>query len=55
MPFAICLHTVQQSRNAVWNAESGGSREHVGLLYGNADAPMGRETFGVWSVPENFC
>ena len=44
MPFAICLHTVQQSCDAVWNAESRGSRERVS--FGNVDAPMGRGSFG---------
>ena len=44
VPFVICLHTVQQSRDAIWNAESRGSREHV--LEWKVDAPTGRGTFG---------
>jgi len=43
VPFVICLHTVHRSRDAVWNVESRGSREHV--LHGNVDA-IGRGTFG---------
>ena len=42
VPFVICLHGVQQSRDAVWN---GGSTEHV-LHHENLDHVTGRGTFG---------
>jgi len=53
VPFAICLHSVQQSCDTVWNAKSGGSREHV--LHGNVDAATHRvwALLGVWSVSRN--
>jgi len=38
----MCLPTVQQSRDAVWNAELGRSREHVLHGIGNVDAPTGK-------------
>jgi len=37
------------NQDAVWNAESGGSRKHV--LHGGVDASTGRGTFwGVWPI-----
>jgi len=39
--------------DAVWNAELGGSRQHV--LHGDVDVPAGRGTFeSVWLI-EKHC
>ena len=48
-----CVKTTETDRDAVCNAESGGSREHV--LRGNVNAHMGRGTFGrVCPIEEHF-
>jgi len=47
VPFAIYIHSAQQSRDAVWNAKLGGSREHV-------MPPRVGALLEVWLVPRNF-
>ena len=44
-----CVKTTETDRDAVWDAESGGSREHA--LHGNVNV----RTFGrVWPIEAHF-